>query len=83
MLVSPFSYYRGAALSMASDLAAVRDSGLKVQACGDAHLSNFGIFGSPERHLFFDVNELLTRRRPGPWEWDVKRLAANLEVAGA
>jgi uncharacterized protein (DUF2252 family) len=81
MLVSPFSYYRGAALAMASDLAATRDSGLKVQACGDAHLSNFGIFGSPERHLFFDVNDF-DETASGPWEWDIKRLAASLEVAG-
>ncbi len=81
MLVSPFSYYRGAALPMASDLASTHDSGLTVQACGDAHLSNFGIFGSPERHLFFDVNDF-DETTPGPWEWDVKRLAASLEVAG-
>ncbi len=81
MLVSPFTYYRGAALPMAADLAATRDSGLQVQLCGDAHLSNFGIFGSPERHLFFDVNDFDETAR-GPWEWDVKRLAASLEVAG-
>jgi uncharacterized protein (DUF2252 family) len=81
MLVSPFSYYRGAALPMASDLAATPDSGLWVQLCGDAHLANFGIFGSPERHLFFDVNDF-DETAPGPWEWDVKRLAASLEVAG-
>jgi len=81
MLVSPFSYYRGAALQMASDLASVPHSGLMVQACGDAHLSNFGIFGSPERHLFFDVNDF-DETSPAPWEWDVKRLAASLEVAG-
>ncbi len=81
MLVSPFSYYRGAALQMASDLASMPHSGLMVQACGDAHLSNFGIFGSPERHLFFDVNDF-DETSPAPWEWDVKRLAASLEVAG-
>ncbi len=81
MLVSPFTYYRGAALPMASDLAATPDSGLRVQLCGDAHLSNFGIFGSPERHLFFDVNDF-DETAPGPWEWDVKRLAASLEIAG-
>jgi uncharacterized protein (DUF2252 family) len=81
MLVSPFTYFRGAALSMAADLAATPDSGLRVQACGDAHLSNFGIFGSPERHLFFDVNDF-DETAPGPWEWDVKRLATSLEVAG-
>lgn len=81
MLVSPFSYFRGAALSMASDLATTPVSGLEVQLCGDAHLSNFGIFGSPERHLVFDINDFDETAR-GPWEWDVKRLAASLEVAG-
>jgi uncharacterized protein (DUF2252 family) len=81
MLVSPSTYYRGAALAMAADLAATPQSGLSVQACGDAHLSNFGIFGSPERHLFFDVNDF-DETATGPWEWDVKRLAASLEVAG-
>jgi uncharacterized protein (DUF2252 family) len=81
MMVSPFSYYRGAALPMASDLASTPVSGLAVQACGDAHLSNFGIFGSPERRLVFDVNDF-DETLPGPWEWDVKRLAASLEVAG-
>jgi uncharacterized protein (DUF2252 family) len=81
MLVSPFTYYRGAALPMASDLAGTPVSGLAVQACGDAHLSNFGIFGSPERRLVFDVNDF-DETLPGPWEWDVKRLAASLEVAG-
>ena len=81
MLVSPFTYYRGAALPMASDLASTPVSGLAVQACGDAHLSNFGIFGSAERRLVFDVNDF-DETLPGPWEWDVKRLAASLEVAG-
>jgi len=81
MLVSPFTYYRGAALPMASDLARTPTTGLAVQACGDAHLSNFGIFGSPERRLVFDVNDF-DETLPGPWEWDVKRLAASLEVAG-
>jgi uncharacterized protein (DUF2252 family) len=80
MLVSPFAYYRGAALPMASDLAATPMSGLAVQACGDAHLSNFGIFGSAERRLIFDVNDF-DETLPGPWEWDVKRLAASLEIA--
>ena len=80
MLVSPFTYYRGAALPMASDLAGTPVTGLTVQACGDAHLSNFGIFGSPERRLIFDVNDF-DETMPGPWEWDVKRLAASLEVA--
>ncbi|TCC12428.1 DUF2252 domain-containing protein [Kribbella soli] len=81
MMVSPFTFYRGAALPMASDLATTPVSGLAVQACGDAHLSNFGIFGSAERRLVFDVNDF-DETTPGPWEWDVKRLAASLEVAG-
>jgi uncharacterized protein (DUF2252 family) len=81
MLVSPFAYYRGAALAMASDLATTPRSGLTVQACGDAHLSNFGVFASPERNLVFDVNDF-DETLPGPWEWDVKRLAASLVVAG-
>jgi uncharacterized protein (DUF2252 family) len=80
MIASPFSYFRGAALPMASDLAATPVSGLAVQACGDAHLSNFGIFGSAERRLVFDVNDF-DETLPGPWEWDVKRLAASMEVA--
>jgi uncharacterized protein (DUF2252 family) len=80
MMVSPFTFYRGAALPMASDLAGTPVSGLAVQACGDAHLSNFGIFGSAERRLVFDVNDF-DETLPGPWEWDVKRLAASLEVA--
>ena len=80
MMVSPFTYYRGAALPMASDLAGTPVSGLAVQACGDAHLSNFGIFGSAERRLVFDVNDF-DETLPGPWEWDVKRLAASMEVA--
>src|SRR5450631_2996886 len=80
MMVSPFTFYRGAALPMASDLATTPASGLAVQACGDAHLSNFGIFGSAERRLMFDVNDF-DETLPGPWEWDVKRLAASLEVA--
>ena len=81
MMVSPFTYYRGAALPMASDLAATPVTGLAVQACRDAHLSNFGLFGSAERRLVFDVNDF-DETLPGPWEWDVKRLAASLEVAG-
>jgi uncharacterized protein (DUF2252 family) len=80
MMTSPFGYFRGAALPMASDLAATPVSGLPVQACGDAHLSNFGLFGSAERRLVFDVNDF-DETLPGPWEWDVKRLAASLEVA--
>jgi uncharacterized protein (DUF2252 family) len=80
MLASPFSYFRGAALPMAADLATTPDTGLTVQACGDAHLSNFGLYASPERKLLFDVNDF-DETLPGPWEWDVKRLAASLEVA--
>jgi uncharacterized protein (DUF2252 family) len=80
MMVSPFTFYRGAALPMASDLSRTPVSGLAVQACGDAHLSNFGIFGSPERLLVFDVNDF-DETTPGPWEWDVKRLATSMEVA--
>jgi uncharacterized protein (DUF2252 family) len=81
MLVSPFTFYRGAALPMAADLAATPDSGLRVQLCGDAHLANFGVFGSPERRLVFDVNDF-DETLPGPFEWDVKRLVASLVVAG-
>ncbi len=80
MLASPFSYFRGAALPMAADLALTPRTGLQVQACGDAHLSNFGLFASPERKLMFDVNDF-DETLPAPWEWDVKRLAASLEVA--
>ncbi len=81
MMVSPFTFFRGAALPMASDLATTPVSGLAVQACGDAHLANFGIFGSAERRLMFDINDF-DETLPGPWEWDVKRLATSLEVAG-
>src|SRR5664280_2384405 len=81
MLVSPFTFYRGAALIMASDLSTTPRSGLNVQACGDAHLSNFGVFASAERNLVFDVNDF-DETLPGPWEWDVKRLAASLAIAG-
>jgi uncharacterized protein (DUF2252 family) len=80
MLVSPFTYFRGAAAPMAADLATTPHSGLVVQACGDAHLSNFGTFGSAERRLVFDLNDF-DETAPGPWEWDVKRLAASFEVA--
>jgi uncharacterized protein (DUF2252 family) len=81
MLVSPFAFYRGAALIMTADLAAAPSSGLQVQLCGDAHLANFGLFGSPERRLVFDLNDF-DETLPGPFEWDVKRLAASLSVAG-
>jgi uncharacterized protein (DUF2252 family) len=80
MLVSPFTFYRGAALIMASDLAPTPRSGLTVQCCGDAHLSNFGVFASPERRLVFDINDF-DETLPGPWEWDVKRLAASVLIA--
>ena len=81
MLVSPGTFYRGAALLMASDLAASPRSGITVQLCGDAHLSNFGVFASPERQLMFDINDF-DETLPGPWEWDVKRLGASFEIAG-
>ena len=81
MLVSPFTFYRGAALLMASDLAASPHSGLHAQLCGDAHLSNFGVFASPDRRLVFDLNDF-DETLPGPWEWDVKRLAVSFAVAG-
>jgi uncharacterized protein (DUF2252 family) len=80
MAVSPFTYFRGAALPMAADLANAPTSGLTVQLCGDAHLSNFGAFASPERRLVFDCNDF-DETLPGPFEWDVKRLAASFAVA--
>jgi uncharacterized protein (DUF2252 family) len=80
MLVSPFSFFRGAATIMAHDLAPTPRSGLNVQCCGDAHLSNFGVFASPERRLVFDINDF-DETLPGPWEWDVKRLAASVLIA--
>ena len=80
MPVSPFTFYRRAALIMASDLAATPRSGLTVQCCGDAHLSNFGAFASPERRLLFDINDF-DETLPGPWEWDVKRPAASVLIA--
>ncbi len=81
MLVSPSTFYRGAAFIMAADLAATPVSGFEVQLCGDAHLLNFGLFASPERQMLFDINDF-DETLPGPWEWDVKRLAASFEVAG-
>ncbi len=80
MLVSPFAFYRGAAAIMARDLAPGPTSGFAVQCCGDAHLSNFGVFGSPERRLMFDINDF-DETLPAPWEWDVKRLAASMLIA--
>jgi uncharacterized protein (DUF2252 family) len=81
MLMSPFAYYRGAALPMTVDLAGTPVSGLRVQLCGDAHLANFGAFASPDRRLVFDINDF-DETLPGPFEWDVKRLAASFAVAG-
>src|SRR5262245_34597408 len=81
MLESPFAFYRGAAAIMAADLATTPHSGMRAQLCGDAHLSNFGVFGSPERRLVFDINDF-DETLQGPWEWDVKRLVASFAVAG-
>jgi uncharacterized protein (DUF2252 family) len=81
MLVSPFTFYRGAATIMAADLDGTPTAGLDVQLCGDAHLSNFGAFASPERRLLFDLNDF-DETLPGPFEYDVKRLAASFTVAG-
>ncbi len=81
MAVSPFAFFRGAAAVMAADLASTPVSGLRVQACGDAHLSNFGAFAAPDRRLVFDLNDF-DESLPGPWEWDVKRLAASFAIAG-
>ncbi|KPI31878.1 Protein of unknown function DUF2252 [Actinobacteria bacterium OV450] len=81
MVESPFRFYRGAAAVMARDLANTPDSGLRVQLCGDAHMLNYGLLGSPERNLLFDINDF-DETLPGPWEWDVKRLAVSLAVAG-
>jgi uncharacterized protein (DUF2252 family) len=81
MAASPFAFYRGAAYVMASDLAGTPSSGIRVQLCGDAHLSNFGAFAAPDRRLVFDINDF-DETLPGPWEWDVKRLAASVAVAG-
>src|SRR3954447_11172340 len=81
MLASPFTFFRGAAAIMAADLAGTPDSGIRVQLCGDAHLSNFGVYSAPDRRLVFDLNDF-DETHPGPWEWDVKRLVASLEIAG-
>src|SRR5262245_8149383 len=80
MTRSPFTWYRGSALHMAADLATTPVSGLRVQACGDAHLCNFGAYATPERRIIFDVNDL-DETLPAPWEWDVKRLAASFVLA--
>src|SRR5262245_17748387 len=81
MAQSPFAFFRGAAAVMAHDLATTPITGITVQACGDCHLSNFGFFASPERELIFDLNDF-DETLPGPWEWDVERLAASLAIAG-
>ena len=81
MLVSPFTFFRGAAYPMAADLAAAPRTGLQVQLCGDAHLSNFGGFAAPDRQLVFSINDF-DETLPGPFEWDVKRLVASFAVAG-
>ena len=80
MLVSPFTFYRGAAILMAADLATQPDTGLRVQACGDAHLANFGGFMAPDRRIVFDMNDF-DETNPGPFEWDVKRLVTSFELA--
>src|SRR5689334_12854734 len=80
MSASPFAFFRGAAAVMAADLAPTPASGIRVQCCGDAHLSNFGGFASPERELVFDLNDF-DETLPGPWEWDLKRLVASVAVA--
>jgi uncharacterized protein (DUF2252 family) len=81
MLQSPFTFFRGSAALMAYDLSSTPRTGIKVQACGDCHLLNFGIFATPERNLVFDVNDF-DETLPAPWEWDIKRLAASFVVAG-
>ena len=81
MAASPFAFFRGAAAVMSADLARTPVSGLRVQACGDAHLSNFGVFAAPDRRLVFDLNDF-DESLPGPWEWDVKRLSASFAIAG-
>jgi uncharacterized protein (DUF2252 family) len=81
MVSTPFAFYRGGALLMAADLSRTPPSGLDVQLCGDAHLSNFGVYATPERRLIFDLNDF-DETQPGPFEWDVKRLMASLAIAG-
>ena len=80
MMQSPFAFYRGAAAIMAADLAPTPASGIRVQACGDCHLMNFGGFATPERRIIFDINDF-DETLPAPWEWDVKRLAASFVLA--
>src|SRR5262249_21325508 len=80
MIQSPFTYYRGAALAMAVDLANLPATGVRAQVCGDAHLGNFRVFATPERRLIFDIHDL-DETLPAPWEWDVKRLATSFVIA--
>jgi len=81
MMTSPFAFFRGSAIVMTDDLARTPSTGIRVQACGDAHCMNFGFFDSPERDTVFDLNDF-DETLPGPWEWDLKRLAASLVLAG-
>jgi hypothetical protein len=81
MVASPFAFLRGSAAVMTADLSNTPSTGLDVQLCGDAHVSNFGVFATPERKLVFDLNDF-DETHPGPWEWDLKRLAASAVVAG-
>ena len=81
MLVSPFTFFRGAAAVMAADLSKTPATGLRVQACGDCHLLNFGAFATPERNVIFDINDF-DETLPAPWEWDIKRLATSFVLAG-
>jgi uncharacterized protein (DUF2252 family) len=81
MMTSPFAFYRGSAIVMAEDLAHTPRTGIDVQACGDAHVANFGVFATPERNIVFDLNDF-DETLPGPWEWDLKRLAASFVIAG-
>ncbi|MGH9389305.1 MAG: DUF2252 family protein, partial [Vicinamibacteria bacterium] len=80
MMKTPFTFYRGAALHMAADLSTTPSTGMRVQACGDCHLFNFGVFATPERRVIFDINDL-DETLPAPWEWDVKRLSASFVLA--
>src|ERR1700688_2883476 len=80
MRQSPFAFFRGSAALMAADLAATSVTGIRVQACGDCHVANFGGFGTPERQLVFDINDF-DETLPAPWEWDVKRLATSIILA--
>ena len=80
MVRTPFTFYRGTALNIASDLAVTPTTGMRVQACGDCHLLNFGDYATPERRIIFDINDF-DETLPAPWEWDLKRLAASFVLA--